>query len=126
VADATRDDRFARDPYFTDVGCCSLLALPILSRGNPGAMLLLENRLIRGAFNAERLDGVKLIAGQLTVSLDNARLYGELTTSRADRRRRRPGQATDRARPARRRPAATGLARPAAARGTGGDTARFR
>jgi signal transduction histidine kinase len=83
VADATRDDRFARDPYFTDVGCCSLLALPILSRGNPGAMLLLENRLIRGAFNAERLDGVKLIAGQLTVSLDNARLYGELTTSRA-------------------------------------------
>ncbi|WP_445184073.1 AAA family ATPase [Pseudonocardia sp. Cha107L01] len=83
VADATRDDRFARDPYFTDVGCCSLLALPILSRGNPGAMLLLENRLIRGAFNAERLDGVTLIAGQLTVSLDNARLYGELTTSRA-------------------------------------------
>jgi signal transduction histidine kinase len=83
VADATRDDRFARDPYFTDVGCCSLLALPILSRGNSRAMLLLENRLIRGAFTAERLDGVTLIAGQLTVSLDNARLYGELTTSRA-------------------------------------------
>ena len=83
VADATDDDRFARDPYFTDLDCCSLLALPILSRGSPRAVLLLENRLIRGAFTAERLDAVKLIAGQLAVSLDNARLYGELTTSRA-------------------------------------------
>ncbi|MDT7677859.1 MAG: hypothetical protein QOD82_5761, partial [Pseudonocardiales bacterium] len=83
VADATGDDRFARDPYFTDVGCCSLLAVPILSRGTPRAVLLVENRLIRGAFTAERLDAVKLIDGQLAVSLDNARLYGELTTSRA-------------------------------------------
>jgi signal transduction histidine kinase len=83
VVDATRDAPFARDPYFTDVGCCSLLALPILSRGTLRAVLLVENRLIRGAFTAERLDAVKLIAGQLAVSLDNARLYGELTTSRA-------------------------------------------
>ena len=75
VADATRDDRFARDPYFADVGCCSLLALPILSRGTLQAVLVLENRLIRGAFTAERLDAVKLIAGQLAVSLDNAQLY---------------------------------------------------
>jgi signal transduction histidine kinase len=83
VSDATRDNRFARDPYFADVDCCSLLALPIASRGMRWAVLLLENRLIRGAFTAERLDAVKLIAGQLAVSLDNAQLYAELTTSRA-------------------------------------------
>jgi signal transduction histidine kinase len=83
VGDATRDDRFARDPYFTDVDCCSLLALPILSRGTLRAVLLLENRLIRGAFTTERLDAVQLIAGQLAVSLDNTQLYAELTTSRA-------------------------------------------
>ncbi|WP_433274618.1 protein kinase domain-containing protein [Pseudonocardia xinjiangensis] len=83
VADATRDDRFARDPYLADLDCCSLLAVPILSRGTLRAQLLLENQLIRGAFTAERLDAVTLIAGQLAVSLDNAQLYGELTTSRA-------------------------------------------
>ena len=83
VADATSDDRFARDPYFAEAGCCSLLALPILSRGILRAVLLLENRLIRGAFTAGRLDAVKLIAGQLAVSLDNAQLYAELTASRA-------------------------------------------
>ena len=83
VDDAARDDRFARDPYFTSIARCSLLAVPILSRGAPRAVLLLENRLIRGAFTTERLDAVKLIAGQLAVSLDNAQLYAELTTSRA-------------------------------------------
>ena len=83
VPDATRDDRFARDPYFADADCCSLLAIPILSRGILRALLLLENRLIRGAFTAERLDAVNLIAGQLAVSLDNAQLYSELTASRA-------------------------------------------
>jgi signal transduction histidine kinase len=75
VADATRDDRFARDPYFADVDCCSLLAVPILSRGTLRAVLLLENRLLGGAFTAGRLDAVQLIAGQLAVSLDNAQLY---------------------------------------------------
>lgn len=83
VADATRDDRFAKDPYFTDLTCCSLLALPILSRNTLRALLLLENRLIRDAFTTQRLDAVKLIACQLAVSLDNAQLYAQLTRSRA-------------------------------------------
>ncbi len=83
VTDAASDDRFARDPYFDEVDRCSLLALPILGRGRLRAVLLLENRLIRGAFTADRLDPVKLIAGQLAVSLDNARLYADLAASRA-------------------------------------------
>ena len=77
VDDATADDRFTRDPYFADVACCALLAVPVLSRGALRAVLVLENRLIRGAFTAERLDAVKLIAGQLAVSLDNAQLYAQ-------------------------------------------------
>ena len=75
VADATGDDRFTRDPYFADAGCCSLLAVPILGRGALAAVLVLENRLLRGAFTAGRLDAIQLIAGQLAVSLDNAQLY---------------------------------------------------
>ena len=63
--------------------CCSLLAVPVLSSGRLRAVLLLENRLLRGAFTTDRLDAVRLIVGQLAVSLDNAQLYAELTTSRA-------------------------------------------
>src|SRR6185312_13612908 len=77
VADATSDDRFARDAYFAGVDACSLLAVPIVSRGTLQALLVLENRLIRDAFTTERLDVVKLIAGQLAVSLGNAQLYAE-------------------------------------------------
>ena len=77
VADATTDDRFARDPYFDGARCCSLLATPILGHGSLQAALLLENRLIRGAFTAARLEAAELIAGQLAVSLRNVRLYTE-------------------------------------------------
>ncbi|OLS99469.1 hypothetical protein BJF90_08065 [Pseudonocardia sp. CNS-004] len=83
VDDATRDDRFARDPYIAGLGACSLLAMPILGRGTLRAVLVLENHLMRAAFTTERLDAVRLIAAQLAVSLDNAQLYADLTASRA-------------------------------------------
>jgi predicted ATPase/signal transduction histidine kinase len=83
AVDAAADDRFARDPYFAGTGYCSLLAVPVVSRGALRAVLVAENQLIRGAFTAERLDAVRLIAGQLAVSLDNAQLYAELAASRA-------------------------------------------
>jgi PAS domain-containing protein len=72
VDDAVPDSRFDRDPYFTDLDSCSQLVVPILSKDVPRAILLLENRLSRGAFSPERVDAVKLVTGQLAVSLDNA------------------------------------------------------
>jgi diguanylate cyclase (GGDEF)-like protein len=85
VEDATRDDRFTRDPYLAGVTCCSLLVVPILIRGALHAVVLLENRLSRGAFTADRLDGVMLIAGQLAVSFDNALVYASLERKVAER-----------------------------------------
>ncbi|MFB9448177.1 diguanylate cyclase [Dactylosporangium vinaceum] len=85
VADAVTDGRFARDPYFAGLATCSLMVLPVLVQGQPRAMLVLENRLSRGAFTADRLDAVDLIAGQLAVSLDNALLYASLERKVAER-----------------------------------------
>ena len=85
VEDATRDDRLSRDPYVAALDRCSLLVVPILSQGVARAMVLLENRLSRNMFTAERLDAVGLIAGQLAVSLDNARLYSSLERKVAER-----------------------------------------
>ncbi|OOG81392.1 ATPase [Hydrogenophaga sp. A37] len=76
--DATRDDRFAGDPALRGAERCSLLVVPILHHGVTRAMLLLENRLGRGAFTVDRLDAVMLITGQLAVSLANAQLYEQL------------------------------------------------
>jgi diguanylate cyclase (GGDEF)-like protein len=48
-------------------------------------MLILENRLTRQAFTTGRLDSVLLIAGQLTVSLENAQVYASLERKVAER-----------------------------------------
>ena len=85
VDDATRDDRFSHDPHLAGLQQCSLLAMPIFAQGSARAMLLLENRLSRGTFTAERLSAVTLIAGQLAVSLDNAMVYASLERKVAER-----------------------------------------
>ncbi|MBT8224401.1 MAG: AAA family ATPase [Dactylosporangium sp.] len=78
VSDIACDARFLVDPYLRQQRCRSLLVVPILSHGTPRAMLILENSLSSGAFTAVRLDEVRLIAGQLAVSVENATLYEEL------------------------------------------------
>ena len=85
VDDASRDDRVARDPYLAGLDHCSLLVVPVLSQGVPKAMLILENRLTRRAFATGRLDSVLLIAGQLTVSIENALVYASLERKVAER-----------------------------------------
>ncbi|NHZ88606.1 AAA family ATPase [Massilia sp. CCM 8733] len=75
--DALQDDRFARDPYFEGRSQCSVLAVPIFKQHVPHAVLLLENGSVRGAFTANQLDTVMLIAGQLTISLVNLENHDE-------------------------------------------------
>lgn len=78
LADATADDRFARDPYFAGVARCSLLVVPIVNEGVMRAMLVLENTASRGAFTTARIDAVLLLANQLAASLENSQLYERL------------------------------------------------
>ncbi|ASJ71574.1 diguanylate cyclase domain-containing protein [Granulosicoccus antarcticus] len=78
VDDAICDDRFSRDPYMRGLQHCSLMVMPLFSNGTVRAVLMLENNLSSSAFVADRLEAVNLVAGQLTVSLDNALLYASL------------------------------------------------
>jgi diguanylate cyclase (GGDEF)-like protein len=87
VADATRDDRFSRDSYIARLDRCSLMAVPIRNSGDTRAIVILTNSLTNGAFTADRLGTLTLIAGQLAVSLANALLYGSLEERVADRTR---------------------------------------
>ncbi|RSM70110.1 hypothetical protein DMB66_09590 [Actinoplanes sp. ATCC 53533] len=81
VADATRDDRFARDPYLAGLETCALLVVPLPCRSIARAVLILENRRQSDVFSTDRLETVRLIAGQLAVSIDNALLYDSLETT---------------------------------------------
>ncbi|MBM2614803.1 diguanylate cyclase [Actinoplanes sp. LDG1-06] len=85
VEDATRDDRFARDPFLNGAQRCSLLVVPVVQGDALRAVLVLANRQTSGLFTTDRLDAVKLITGQLVVSLNNAMLYASLEARVAER-----------------------------------------
>jgi predicted ATPase/class 3 adenylate cyclase len=75
LADANREGDFVDDPYFRSHGTRSMLALPIVHRGEPLGVLYLENELATHAFTAERLTMLRMLSSQAAISLQNARLY---------------------------------------------------
>ena len=83
--DAVSDSRFAADPHFAGLALCSLLALPVSVHGRATAFLILENRLLRAAFTAGRIEALSMLCGQLAISLENARLYQSLEHKVAQR-----------------------------------------
>ncbi|QRK10602.1 AAA family ATPase [Archangium violaceum] len=76
--DATRDARFASDPYILQRAPRSILCLPILSQGRLLGLIYLENNLTPGAFTPERQEVLRLLSAQIAISIENAQLYNEL------------------------------------------------
>ncbi|MDB6001113.1 MAG: histidine kinase, partial [Rhizobacter sp.] len=97
IHDLAHDPRFAHDvgahdlaahdvtPH--DVPNGSVMLLPVLSKGQPRALLLLDNRLAAHFFTAAHLDTLSLVTGQLSISLENALLYRSLEQRVVDRTR---------------------------------------
>ena len=77
LADATTDATFGSDSHVTQKRARSVLCLPILMHSQVVGLLYLENNLIPGAFSRERLALLEVVASQLAISLENAKLYGE-------------------------------------------------
>jgi predicted ATPase/signal transduction histidine kinase len=80
VEDASRDARFARDPYVVATGCRAVLCMPLsmYRQQRSAGALYLENRLVSGAFTEGRMELLRLLAGQAAIAIDNAKLYQEL------------------------------------------------
>lgn len=75
VADAESDTRYANDPHVLEHKPKSILCLKIVNQAKSLGILYLENSITTGAFTQERIDLLSLLAGQISVSIDNARLY---------------------------------------------------
>jgi predicted ATPase/signal transduction histidine kinase/serine/threonine protein kinase len=80
--DAARESIFSSDTYVTKERPRSVLCLPIVRQSRLTGMLYFENRLAPGAFNADRITVLELLAGQIAISLDNTRLYEQLKRER--------------------------------------------
>lgn len=78
VEDAQKDNRFSSDIYVKSNRPKSILCMPIISKGELAAVIYLENNLIAGAFTQNRIELMKLLSGQITVSIENSLLYENL------------------------------------------------
>ncbi|MEH1935296.1 MAG: AAA family ATPase [Nostoc sp.] len=78
--DAVKDSRFAADAYITTHQSKSILCLPLIHSGKFTGIIYLENNLISGAFTSERVNVLSLLIAQISIAIDNARLYTNLQT----------------------------------------------
>lgn len=69
---------YKSDKYIQSQNIISILCTPVLNQGRLIAVIYLENNLSKGIFTSNRLELVQLIASQLAVSIENARLYANL------------------------------------------------
>ncbi len=88
LEDATPPHRFAGDPYLQRHRPQSVLCVPILRQDRLIGLLYLEHAHLPGAFSADRVAVLELLAAQAAISLENARLYASLTTLNRELERR--------------------------------------
>ena len=75
VHDATASGDFAKDQYIVARRPQSLLCIPLVRHGKFEGAIYMENRLATGAFTEDRIEVIKLLAAQVSISIENARLY---------------------------------------------------
>jgi PAS domain S-box-containing protein len=73
--DASRQQMFFSDPYIQTHQPLSVLCLPIVRHAKVIGLVYLENNLVKGAFTAERIAVLDLLASQAAISLEIATLY---------------------------------------------------
>lgn len=87
VADATTDSRCTNDRYVEEKQPQSIMAVPIVNRGDLTGLIYFENNFSTGAFTHEQLELLSLLSTQIGVALDNAFLYEVLEQKVLDRTR---------------------------------------
>ena len=75
LGDASSEGIFTHDPYVISNKLKSILCMPVIKQGEIFAILYLENNITTDAFTPDCLQTLNLIATQIGVSIENARLY---------------------------------------------------
>jgi histidine kinase len=73
-----KNPTFANDDYLKRNNPKSILCLPFAAKGDLLGMLYLENDLVADAFSENRLQLLKIVTSQLSISIENAFLYENL------------------------------------------------
>ncbi|WP_374791755.1 ATP-binding protein [Aerosakkonema funiforme] len=83
LRNAKKDKTFNNDPFIAKHKPLSILCTPILNQGQIIGIFYLENNLSEGAFTSERLEVLQLLSSQAGISIENARLVADLSSTSA-------------------------------------------
>jgi len=81
--DAAVPGPFSADAYVAAHRVRSLLCLPLVKQATLVGVLYLENTIASHVFTPSRIELLSLLASQAAISLENARLYGDLEEAQA-------------------------------------------
>jgi len=75
---ALSDDLWQNNPYITKNKIISALCMPVVYRNHLKGVVYLENNLSDHVFTSERLKILQILSAQAAISIENARLYGNM------------------------------------------------
>ncbi|MEP6646182.1 MAG: AAA family ATPase [Saprospiraceae bacterium] len=81
INDLSADRMFNRDPYFEAYHPQSIWVLPLIINNDLKGILYLENNLSVNAFTEDRIRLLQLLSYQLGISIENARLYENMSAT---------------------------------------------
>ena len=79
--DASREGQFMQGPYIKANSSRSILCVPIIHKTELTGIVYLENSLSAGVFTTERLEVINILATQIAISVENAKLFSNLKTT---------------------------------------------
>jgi predicted ATPase/class 3 adenylate cyclase len=77
VHNAAKDEHFAKNAYIRTHRPQSVLCVPLIRQGKFEGAIYMENSLAAGVFTEERIEIIKLLAAQASISIENANLYAD-------------------------------------------------
>jgi histidine kinase len=76
--DASQNPLFSNDEFIKGHSTRSILCVPLMNQGKLQGIIYLDNDLTTGAFTEKRLALLKLLTGQIAISIENALFYSDL------------------------------------------------
>ena len=94
LRDAKSEEPYAHDPYVRAAALRSVMCTPVEHQGKFIGVVYLENNLTTNAFTPTRAQVVRMLATQAAISIENARLLGNLEFSKQEAERANRAKST--------------------------------
>ncbi len=82
LGDASSEGSFVHDPFIVHHRPRSVLCIPIIKGARLVGIVYMEHSQVTDAFTPDRVELLKVLLAQAAISIENARLYGELVDSK--------------------------------------------